>query len=127
MDGRGLSGFLNFAVANAGGADANTLGRAVHDGVYGLQVHVPAALRHIVGVADPAAEPGPAPANFTYFRHNDWLLGKLQSIRFGLGRARPEATSGRIGESHLDTLCVTSFFTSQERPDRGKLNSCPPS
>src|SRR5260370_16518628 len=116
MDGRGLSGFLNFAVANAGGADANTLGRAVHDGVYGLQVHVPAALRHIVGVADPAAEPGPAPANFTYFRHNDWLLGKLQSIRFGLGRARPEATSPPIAQSPPPPLSVPSLFPSPHRP-----------
>jgi hypothetical protein len=62
---------LNFAAANAGSANAQPLGCAVHDGTDGLEIEVPAAFGYIMRVADAIPELGAAPANFTYFRHND--------------------------------------------------------
>src|SRR4051812_9201464 len=44
--------FLNFTAANAGGAGANPLADAIDHCADGAQVHVPAALGHIVRVAD---------------------------------------------------------------------------
>jgi hypothetical protein len=62
---------LNFAAANAGSANANPFGCAFHDSVDGLEVEVPTAFGYVMGVADTVPEFGPAPANFTYFRHDD--------------------------------------------------------
>ena len=66
-----LGGFLNFAAANAGSANADPFRRALHDGVNRLKVEVPAAFGYVMRVADAVPEFGPAPANFTYFRHNN--------------------------------------------------------
>jgi len=44
--------FRDFSAANAGGANAHALGGCTHTGVYGTQIHVPAPLGHIMGVAD---------------------------------------------------------------------------
>jgi hypothetical protein len=67
----GLGGFLNFAASDAGSANADPFGRALHDGMDGLQIHVPAAFSYVVRVADAVPEFGSAPANFTYFRHDN--------------------------------------------------------
>jgi hypothetical protein len=69
---------LNFAAADAGRADAQALGGAFDYGSNRLQVQVPAALGHVVGVADAVPELWAATANVTYSRH-DWgnLLQKL--------------------------------------------------
>src|SRR5580693_7903867 len=66
-----LSGLLDLAAANAGCANADALTGALHQGMHGLQVQVPAPLSDIVGVTYPIAELGAAPANFTYSRHGD--------------------------------------------------------
>jgi hypothetical protein len=47
-----LSYFLNFTVANAGCAGAKALVRSIDDCAHGLNIHVPAAVGHIMGVAD---------------------------------------------------------------------------
>lgn len=50
------SGFDDFAAAQAGGADADAFGRALHFGVHRAQVDVPAALADVVSVADIVTE-----------------------------------------------------------------------
>ena len=67
-----LCGLLNLTATNAGSAHTDTLGRALHDGMHGLQVQVPAPLGDIVGMTDFIAKPGAAPANIAYFRHGDF-------------------------------------------------------
>jgi hypothetical protein len=82
-------GFLDFAVSNAGSANANAFGSAVHDGAHALQIDVPTPLAYVVGVADPVPEHGPAPAEITYFGHNRITpQGKLQFINSAL-RSQP--------------------------------------
>lgn len=66
-----LGRFLHFAAANARGADADPFGRALHDSVDCLQIEVPAAFGYVMRVADAVPELGSAPANFTYFRHDN--------------------------------------------------------
>jgi hypothetical protein len=51
-----LGSFQNFAVSNTRGADANAARGAVDQGAYRLQIHIPATLRNIMGVADSIAE-----------------------------------------------------------------------
>lgn len=58
-----LSGF------QAGRADADSLMRSLHNGAHGAQVHVPAALCHIMRVADIVSELRPFAAHFTYSCH----------------------------------------------------------
>jgi len=50
--GCGLRDFLNFTVADAGRAGAQALMRSVDDRAHGLNIDVPAAVAHIVGVTD---------------------------------------------------------------------------
>ena len=64
-----LRGFLNLAALDAGRAHANTLCGALHDYVYELEVHIPAAVGHVVRVTDPMPELRATPTNFTYFGH----------------------------------------------------------
>ena len=47
-----LRGLLHFIVADAGGANANSLGRTSYDRTNFLQVDIPAPVGNIVGVAD---------------------------------------------------------------------------
>jgi hypothetical protein len=47
-----LRDFLNFTVADAGSAGAQALMRSVHDSAHGLDIVVPAAVAHIMGVTD---------------------------------------------------------------------------
>jgi hypothetical protein len=70
----GLRGFLNFAALDARRADANTLGRARDNCMYGLQVQIPTPFRYIVGVADTVSEPRATLTDFTHFRHIGLLL-----------------------------------------------------
>ncbi len=64
-----LRGLLDFPALEAGRADLNSLGRALHHRVNLLQIQVPAPLRHIVGMADAVAEPGTAATNIAHLRH----------------------------------------------------------
>jgi len=49
---RKLSCFLNLAVTDARSAGAKPLIRPLHNRANSLQIHVPASIRHVVGVAD---------------------------------------------------------------------------
>lgn len=66
-----LSGFLNFAATNAGGADAYALAGAFDYGTNGLQIYVPPAVGHIMRVTDAVPELGTTTANFTHSRHRE--------------------------------------------------------
>ena len=61
-------GFLNFAVADAGGANLEMLARAVHDSANFPQVGIPATPTRIVRVADHVTERGALTAQLT-LRH----------------------------------------------------------
>src|SRR5207302_1247793 len=61
----------HFAAANAGGAGANTLAHAIHHGPHRAQVHIPAPLSHIMGVADIVAELRPFAADIAYSWHRN--------------------------------------------------------
>jgi hypothetical protein len=97
---------LDLAAADAGGANANALGASVDQRAHSLQIDVPAALGHVMRVADAVAELRSASTHFTYFRHNRLLLGNLQFIKSG---AAPQAErQGVIIEEQMsDTQLLT--------------------
>jgi hypothetical protein len=51
-----LRSLLNFAVTNTRRTDADTAAGAIDQCTNRLQIHIPAALRNVMGVADPIAE-----------------------------------------------------------------------
>ena len=61
--------FNDFTAAQAGRADADTLGRGAYPGVDRAQVYVPAPLGHVVGVADIVPELRPFAAEITDMCH----------------------------------------------------------
>jgi hypothetical protein len=60
----------HFAAAQAGSADADTLGGLSHASVHRAQVYVPAPLGHVVSVADAVARLRLLAANFTLLCHD---------------------------------------------------------
>ena len=64
---------MNFAVADAGGANAHPFTGTFDQSVDGLQVQVPATLRNVVGMADPMPELRSATADFTNSCHKNTL------------------------------------------------------
>jgi hypothetical protein len=101
---------LDFAAADAGGANANALGVAVDKRTHGLQINIPAALGHVVRVADAVSELGAAATHFTYFGHNRLLLGKFQSINSSevLQAAEPivAVSSRQMSDTQLLTIVL---------------------
>ena len=69
--------FDHFATAQTRSADAHVLGSGSHLGVNGAQVDVPAALAHVVGVADGISELRPLAADITNSCHNSRVLPGL--------------------------------------------------
>ena len=65
--------FDDFAGLDAAGADAHALAGAIHYGLDGLQVYVPAATRGVVGVGDVVAELRAFAAEFTFLCHDELL------------------------------------------------------
>lgn len=63
----------DLAGLDAAGADAYALAGAVDDGLDGLQVHVPATARGVVGVRDVVTELRSLAAKFTYLCHDEEL------------------------------------------------------
>src|SRR5258705_12033887 len=61
--------FDDFAAAQAGGADADALGGGAYFGMDRPQVHVPAPLGDVMGVADVVAELRPLATDLTYLCH----------------------------------------------------------
>jgi predicted fused transcriptional regulator/phosphomethylpyrimidine kinase len=62
---------LDFAVSNAGLADAKALPGAIHRRMNGLQVQIPPAFGYVVGVADAMPELRAAAADFTHSCHKE--------------------------------------------------------
>ena len=60
----------DFAAPQAGGADADPLTGTLHFGVDRAQIHVPAPLGHVVGVADVISKLRPFAAYFTNLCHD---------------------------------------------------------
>jgi len=63
--------FNDFAAAQAGGADAHTLGGRAHTGVHRAQVYVPAPLSDVVGVADAVSRLRLFAADIALLCHDD--------------------------------------------------------
>ena len=61
--------FNDFAGLQAIGADAQPLGRAFYHGAHRTQVHIPAPLAHVVGVADLISKLRAFAADFAYSCH----------------------------------------------------------
>jgi hypothetical protein len=97
----------DFAAAQAGCADANALGRSFDPGPNRAQVDVPAALGHVVGVADPVTELRPFAANLAYLCHGPLQINSefdcetsiLQEFR----RVRQLNESRSIGARHRES------------------------
>ena len=101
-----LGGLDDLAATQAGSADAQTLGGAHHAGAHRAQVHVPAALAHVVGVTDLVAEARPLAAHITHSCHKSPVAGLKESIDFIRARATapmraPEKVVGQVPDSRL--------------------------
>jgi hypothetical protein len=70
------SGLCDFAAAQAGGAHAHALVAALNFRVHRAQIHVPAPLAHVVGVADVISKLRPLAADIAYLCH----IKKLQIL-----------------------------------------------
>ena len=64
---------MHFAVADARGANANTLAGALYQRMNCLQIEIPPTLGDIVGVTDSMPELRPAATDFTNFCHKNTL------------------------------------------------------
>ena len=62
-------GLLYFAALEAVGANAHAPMRSLYDSAHGTQIHVPAALGHVVGVTDIVSKLRTFAAQFTYACH----------------------------------------------------------
>jgi hypothetical protein len=71
---KGSGSFLDFAGADARGANANTLRCSTHGGAHTLQIGVPTAAPRIVCVAHHVAVLGTFAAQFTLHSHKLFLL-----------------------------------------------------
>ncbi len=65
----GLDRFGDLVAADAGRARTNTLRRTIDQRANALEIHVPATIRHIVGVADLMPKLRTLAANFTNSCH----------------------------------------------------------
>jgi hypothetical protein len=61
--------FLDFAASDAGSAHFHPARPAIDEGPDGLQIDIPAAFRHVMGVADAVPELRAATTDFTFFGH----------------------------------------------------------
>ena len=68
---------MYFTALQAGSADLNPLGGALYHRANLLQIHIPAAMRHIVRVADLVSKKRSFAADVTYLGHNRDLLGRM--------------------------------------------------
>ena len=88
--------FLNFAVADAGGANAHAFSGTLDECVDGLQVQIPATLRYVVGMADPMPELRSATADFTNSCHKNTLRTHSRRARLSSTVPLPQ-TEGQPG------------------------------
>ena len=95
---------MNLAAANAGGADANALARTFDECVHGLQIHVPAALRHVVGMTDAMPELRTTAANFTNFCHRDTPSARAHAdARISIVANATSTVTGNRASGHSQT------------------------
>ena len=66
---KNLASLDHFSRLQASGADAQALGCALDYRSDGTKIHVPAALAHVVGVADSVSESRPLAADCAYLCH----------------------------------------------------------
>ena len=64
-----LPRLYDFATLDAAGTNAHSLGRAFNKGAHALEVHIPAAIRNVVGVTHTMAKLRSTTAEFTGFCH----------------------------------------------------------
>jgi hypothetical protein len=69
-------GFYHFAAAQAGGADADALGAALHLGADWTQIDVPTPLGDVVGVTDVISKLRPLAADCANLCHDCSRVGK---------------------------------------------------
>jgi hypothetical protein len=79
----------DLSALDAAGANPDPLGCAVHERLDSLQIHVPAATRHVVRVRDVIAKLRPFAANIAYLCHDFTPI----SFRFCRDRLSTSATS----------------------------------
>lgn len=73
--------FLDFAGLKAARADAETPVRSLYNRAHRAQIHVPAALSHVVGVTDVVSKLRPFAAHFAYACHRrNSKIGGLDQI-----------------------------------------------
>lgn len=77
-----LRDLLNFTVADARCADPHPAPGAFHQGSNRLQVHIPAPLRNVVGVADPVTELRSAPAYFANLCHKTEISVAFRNTQY---------------------------------------------
>lgn len=65
--------FLDFAVADAGRTHSYAFPGTFDESVNALQVQIPAALAHVMGMTDAMPELRPAATDFTNFCHKNTL------------------------------------------------------
>src|ERR1700677_1184561 len=64
----------HFTAAQAGGADAHTLGGRAHASVYRTQIHIPASLGNVMRVADAVSRLRLLAADITLLCHDCCLI-----------------------------------------------------
>src|SRR5471030_2419888 len=91
---RELRDLLDFTVADARCADPHPAPGAFHQGSNRLQVHIPAPLRNVVGVADPVTELRSAPAYFANLCHKTEISVAFRNTQY---TTRAPITNRRAG------------------------------
>src|SRR6185437_2155828 len=92
------SALNNLAGLDAAGADANPLGNTVRNGLYPLQVRIPAPPRHVVRVRDIVTKLRPLAAKLTYLCHDN--LQKLPKTCVAKSTMLPRVLAGRSKEEN---------------------------
>jgi hypothetical protein len=64
--------------------------------MYRLQIHIPTPLGDIVRMTDFIAEPGAAPANFTYSRHGDFAPKVVEASVYQLQPGTRNRSKGSV-------------------------------
>jgi hypothetical protein len=103
MEAAGLSRLLDFAALDAGGAHLHPARSTIDEGPYRLQIHVPAAFRNIMGVADPISELWTAATDFTCFGHKTEISFKPAKRQFST--TSPQTGQNLPADSHDDSIC----------------------
>lgn len=97
---------LNLAALDAARAHPDLLRRAIHHGLHRLKIHIPAALRHVVGVRNVVPELWPLAANITYLCHlfSSKLVSDFRASRTAPRGSHPSGIpSAQTGDGRMKT------------------------